>query len=54
MDDGLIGVEEVMIGNRPRRYYQLTEEGRLEAEKRTAEFSQFLQTMQLFMQKATR
>jgi DNA-binding PadR family transcriptional regulator len=54
MDDGLIRVEEVMMGNRPRRYYQLTEEGRLEAEKRTAEFSQFLQTMQLFMQKATR
>ncbi|MBD0260729.1 MAG: helix-turn-helix transcriptional regulator [Cytophagales bacterium] len=52
-DDGLIQVEEVMIGNRPRRYYQLTEEGRLEAEKRTTEFSQFLQTMQLFMQKAT-
>ena len=53
MDDGLIQVEEVMIGNRPRRYYQLTEEGRLEAGKRTAELGQFLQTMQLFMQKTT-
>jgi PadR family transcriptional regulator PadR len=52
MDDGLIQVEEVLMGNRPRRYYQLTKEGKLEAEKRTSEFTRFLHTMQLFMQKA--
>jgi PadR family transcriptional regulator, regulatory protein PadR len=53
MDDGLIKVEEVMTSNRPRRYYQLTKEGKLEAAERTEEFSQFLKTMQLFLKKAT-
>ena len=52
MDDGLVQVEEITIGNRPRRYYQLTGEGQLEAEKRISEFTRFLRTMQLFMQKA--
>lgn len=52
-DEGLIQVEEVMMGNRPRRYYQLTQEGQLGAETRTREFSQFLHTMQIFMQKAS-
>jgi DNA-binding PadR family transcriptional regulator len=52
MDEGLIRVEEVMTGNRPRRYYQLTGEGQLEALRRTDEFTRFLHTMQLFMQKA--
>lgn len=53
MDEGLVQVEEVLIGNRTRRYYQLTPDGQLEAQKRTSEFTQFLHTMQLFMQKAT-
>ncbi|MDJ1485481.1 helix-turn-helix transcriptional regulator [Cytophagaceae bacterium YF14B1] len=53
MDDGLINVEEVLIGNRPRRYYQLTAEGKLEAEHRTTELNRFLKTMQLFLEKAT-
>lgn len=54
MDNGLIRVEEVAIGNRLRRYYQLTKAGKLETETKTEEFSQFLKTMQLFMKKATR
>ena len=49
LDDGLIRMEEVMIANRPRRYYQLTSEGKLEAEQKTNEFSRFLKTMQLFI-----
>ena len=53
LDKGLIRVEEVMIGKRPRRYYQLTKEGKIEAGKRTQEFSQFLDTMQLFLKKAS-
>lgn len=53
MDKGLITVEEVMMGNRPRRYYQLTSDGKLESEKKTAEFSRFLTTMQLFLKKAS-
>ena len=53
MDNGIIKVEEVYIGNRPRRYYQLTKEGKAEAGKRTEEFGKFLATMQLFLKKAT-
>ncbi|HZG25333.1 MAG TPA: helix-turn-helix transcriptional regulator [Chitinophagaceae bacterium] len=53
MDKGLICVEEIMTGNRPRRYYQLTKAGKLEAQEKTEEFSQFLKTMQIFLKKAT-
>lgn len=53
MDDGLISVEEVLMGNRPRRYYQLTAEGKLEAEQKTSELNRFLKTMQLFLEKTT-
>jgi DNA-binding PadR family transcriptional regulator len=53
MDNGLISVEEVMIGGRSRRYYRLTKEGKSEARDKTEEFSLFLTTMQLFLKKAT-
>lgn len=53
LDNGLISVEEVKIGNRPRRYYRLTKEGKLEAGKKTEELNQFLKTMQLFLKKST-
>jgi PadR family transcriptional regulator, regulatory protein PadR len=53
LDSGLIQVEEVLIGARPRRYYKLTKQGKIEAGEKTEEFSQFLKTMQLFLKKAT-
>jgi DNA-binding PadR family transcriptional regulator len=53
LDDGLISVDEVLIANRPRRYYQLTKEGKLEAEQKTNELSRFLKTMQLFVEKSS-
>ena len=52
LDKGLICVEEVMIGKRPRRYYQLTKQGKIEAGERTEEFGKFLNTMQLFLKKS--
>ena len=49
LDNGLLQVEEVMLGKRPRRYYQLTPSGKTEAATKTEELSRFLQTMQLFL-----
>ncbi|MEM6843425.1 MAG: helix-turn-helix transcriptional regulator [Bacteroidota bacterium] len=49
LDNGLLRVEEVMLGKRPRRYYQLTPAGKTEAAAKTEELSRFLNTMQLFL-----
>lgn len=52
-DNGLIDVEEVMIGKRARRYYRLTESGKHEAKMKTEELSNFMKTIQLFLKATT-
>lgn len=52
LDNGLIEVEEVMMGKRPRRYYSLTAAGKIEAAERMEELGRFLATMQAFLTKS--
>lgn len=43
---GLLGTEKEQIGGRTRKYYRLTEKGKVAAGSRIDEFKDFLQTMQ--------
>lgn len=44
--EGLLGTEREQIGGRTRKYYRLTEKGKVAAGSRLEEFQDFLQTMQ--------
>lgn len=52
LDEGLIKVEEATVDNRSRRYYQLTKEGKIIAEKSNKDFDQFIKSMHLFLKRA--
>ena len=45
-DEGLVKTEEEMIGNRVRKYYSLTEKGKLSTEEKVNELQQFMGTLQ--------
>ena len=45
-DDGYVDVEKEMIGNRVRKYYNLTNKGRKVTEEKVSELSQFIATIQ--------
>lgn len=45
-DDGLVKTENEMIGNRVRKYYSLTEKGKLSTEEKVSELHQFIGTLQ--------
>ena len=47
--DGLVTVSIEHIGNRPRKYYSLTEKGQTETSSRLAELSDFVKHMQLLL-----
>lgn len=44
--EGLLGTEREQVGGRTRKYYRLTEKGKVAAGSRMEEFQDFLQTMQ--------
>lgn len=44
--DGLLGTERELIGGRTRKYYRLTEKGKVAAGSRLEEFQDFIHTMQ--------
>lgn len=44
--EGLLGTEREQIGGRTRKYYRLTEKGKISASSKLDEFQDFLQTMQ--------
>ena len=44
--EGLLGTERELIGGRTRKYYRLTEKGKIRAGNRIDEFRDFLLTMQ--------
>jgi len=45
-DDGLVKTDEEMFGNRVRKYYSLTEKGKLSTEEKVNELHQFMGTLQ--------
>lgn len=47
--DGLLTVSIENIGNRPRKYYKLTREGKKEVKNKLAELKDFFQQMQLVL-----
>lgn len=47
--DGLVTVSIEHIGNRPRKYYSLTEKGQTETNSRLSELSDFVKHMQLLL-----
>jgi len=48
--DGLVTVEEASIGNRVRKYYRLTDEGKRQTRQKTFELLEFMQTIARFIQ----
>jgi DNA-binding PadR family transcriptional regulator len=44
-EEGLVKVETVTVGNRPRQYYALVRHGNTVARDQISEFSHFLKTM---------
>jgi DNA-binding PadR family transcriptional regulator len=44
-EEGLVKVETVKVGNRPRQYYALVRQGNAVARDQISEFSLFLKTM---------
>jgi len=46
---GLLSVSVEQLGNRPRKYYSLTKEGKKEAKNKLAELRDFFQQMQLVL-----
>lgn len=47
--DGLVSVSIEMTGNRPRKYYKLTSNGKKEVKTKLAELKAFFQQMQLVL-----
>lgn len=47
--DGLLSVSVEHIGNRPRKYYSLTKEGKKEAGLKLEELKDFMRQMQLLL-----
>ena len=47
--DGLVTVSIEMTGNRPRKYYKLTRDGKKEVKNKLAELKDFFQQMQLVL-----
>ncbi|MDH5366585.1 MAG: PadR family transcriptional regulator [Cyclobacteriaceae bacterium] len=45
-DDGLVDTEKEMVGNRMRKYYFLTEKGRVSTLEKVDELNQFISTLQ--------
>ena len=48
-DDGLVRTDEEMIGNRVRKYYSLTEKGKISTTEKVDELNQFIATLQNIM-----
>jgi DNA-binding PadR family transcriptional regulator len=44
--EGLLSVSVVQVGNRPRKYYSLTKNGKREVKTKLAQFQEFLSQMQ--------
>lgn len=47
--EGLLDVEDLMIGKRKRKYYKLTEEGTRETIKKLAELEDYIVTMRVLL-----
>ncbi|RYZ21483.1 MAG: PadR family transcriptional regulator [Chitinophagaceae bacterium] len=47
--DGLVEVSMEYVGNRPRKYYQLTQHGKKETRNRIAEVEAFIGQLQLLL-----
>jgi DNA-binding PadR family transcriptional regulator len=47
--EGLLQTEIERVGNRPRKYYRLTETGGKEARNRIAELAEYAANLQLFL-----
>lgn len=48
--DGLVKVSIEMVGNRPRKYYSLTKNGKQEVTIKLQELSEFIRQMQTLLQ----
>jgi PadR family transcriptional regulator PadR len=48
--EGLLRTEKVTIGNRIRKYYMLTPNGKSEAKERVSQFIEFIKTMSTVLQ----
>jgi PadR family transcriptional regulator, regulatory protein PadR len=48
--DGLVKVTIEMVGNRPRKYYSLTKNGKQEVTSKLKELSEFISQMQTLLQ----
>lgn len=48
-DDGLVKTETEEVGNRMRKYYSLTEKGKLSTQEKVDELHQFISTLQLVL-----
>jgi PadR family transcriptional regulator, regulatory protein PadR len=48
--DGLVKVSIEMVGNRPRKYYSLTKNGKQEVTIKLQELSEFIRQMQALLQ----
>ncbi|PZP46024.1 MAG: PadR family transcriptional regulator [Pseudopedobacter saltans] len=51
--DGVLTTEVENIGNRPRKYYKLTEEGEKQKSHAVEELENFMRTMQLLLKPQT-
>lgn len=47
--EGMLTTESTIVGNRVRKYYKLTKEGKSETKKKITEFAEFVSIMQTIL-----